>query len=111
MPSQKKTKAKKRSKWALSEQQQAQVDKAVRDVRGKAAVEATLKSSFNPKYAVYQFFGLSDGNVVNVLIGQEIKAHLMPETCKTVKDWRRRQARAVKRDEAKIAKPKFNVQN
>lgn len=105
MPSQKKAKSKKRSKWALSEQRQAEVDKAVRDVRGKAAVEATLKSSFNPKYAVYQFFGLSDGNVVNVLIGEEITAHLMPETCKTVKDWRRRRAR-VMRGEAKIAREK-----
>lgn len=106
MPSQKKAKSMKRSKWALSEQRQAEVDRAVRDVRGKAAVEATLKSSFNPKYAVYQFFGLSDGNVVNVLIGEEIKAHLMPETCKTVKDWRRRQAREAKRDEPKIAREK-----
>jgi hypothetical protein len=111
MPSQKKAKSKKRSKWALSEQRQEEVDKAVREIRGKAAVECTLKSSFNPKYAAYQFFGLSDGNVANVHLGEEIKAHLMSETCATVKAWRRRQARAVKRDEAKVAKPKFNVQN
>jgi hypothetical protein len=54
------------------------------------------QASYNPAYAVYQFFGLSDGNVANVVIGEKIKAHLTPESCKTVKDWRRRQAREAR---------------
>ncbi len=64
----------KKSKYALSAQKQAAIDAKVNECAGKAAVEACIKSSLNPKYAVYQFFGLSDGNVCMVSIGEEIKA-------------------------------------
>jgi len=50
----------KKSKYALTPQRQAAVDKAVNECAGKAAVEKLLKSSLNPKYGVYQFFRMSD---------------------------------------------------
>lgn len=93
----------KKSKYALSGQKQAAVDAKVREAAGNA-VEKMLKSSLNPKWAVYQFFGLSDGNVVHVHIGDEIKAYLLPADSATVKNWKRSRAARTKRDEARLAK-------
>lgn len=92
------------SKFSLSDQKQAAVDRAVRACAGKAAVECMLKSSLNPKWNTYQYFGLSNGEVVHVNVGEEISAHLIPEDRKTVKDWRRKQAQDAKRAEAKAKK-------
>ena len=98
----------KKSKYALSAQKQAAIDAKVNECAGKAAVESLIKSSLNPKYAVYQFFGLSDGNVCMVNIGEEIKAHLLPASSATVKNWKRQRVagmkRAEAREEAKLAK-------
>ena len=91
----------KKNKYALSPQKQAAVDRAVNECAGKAAVEKMLKSSLNPKYAVYQFFGLSDGNVCMVNIGEEITVHLLPADSATVKNWRRKRTAAMKAAEAK----------
>ena len=91
----------KKTKYALSAQKQAAVDKVVNECAGKAAVETCVKSSLNPKYAVYQFFGLSDGNVCMVSVGEEIKAHLLPASSATVKNWKRRRAAGMKRAEAR----------
>lgn len=94
----------KKSKYALTPQKQAAVDAKVRKAAGKAAVEKMLKSSLNPKWVVYQFYGLSDGNVVHVHIGDEIKAHLLPADSATVKNWKRKRAAETKAAEAKLAK-------
>ncbi len=93
----------KESKYSLTPQKQAAIDKVVRECAGKAAVENLIKSSLNPKYAVYQFFGLSDGNVCMVSIGEEIKAHLLPASSATVKNWKRQRVAGIKRDEARAA--------
>ncbi|HKW34448.1 MAG TPA: hypothetical protein VJN92_15665 [Candidatus Acidoferrum sp.] len=93
-----------KTKYALSAQKQAAVDSKVREAAGKAAVEKLLKSSLNPKYGAYQFFGLSDGNVVNVRIGEEINANKMAADSATVKSWKRKRAADMKRAEAKLAK-------
>src|SRR5882762_4246033 len=90
----------KKSKYSLTPQKQAAIDKVVNECAGKAAVETCIKSSLNPKYAIYQFFGLSDGNVCMVSIGEEIKAHLLPADSATVKNWKRKRAAGMKRDEA-----------
>ena len=98
----------KNSKYELTPQKQVAIDKVVRECAGKAAVEKLIKSSLNPKWARYQFFGLSDGNVCMVNIGEEIKAHLLPTDSATVKNWKRKRAagmkRAEARTEAKLAK-------
>ncbi len=91
----------KESKYSLTPQKQAAIDKVVRECAGKAAVEKLIKSSLNPKYAVYQFFGLSDGNVCMVSIGEEIKAHSLPANSATVKNWKRQRVAGMKRAEAK----------
>lgn len=91
----------KESRYSLSPQKQAAIDKVVRECAGKAAVENLIKSSLNPKYAVYQFFGLSDGNVCMVSIGEENKAHLLPASSATVKNWKRQRVAGMKRAEAK----------
>lgn len=98
----------KKSKYALSAQKQAAVDAKVNECAGKAAVESLIKSSLNPRYAVYQFFGLSDGNVCMASIGEGITAHLLPANSATVKNWKRRRATGMKhaeaRKEAQLAK-------
>src|SRR6266446_4228096 len=91
----------KKSKYALSAQKQAAIDAKVNECAGKAAVESLIKSSLNPKYAVYQFFGLSDGNVCMVNIGEETKAHLLPANSATVKNWKRQRVAGMKRKEAR----------
>lgn len=103
-PKAKAAKRGKESKYSLTPAQQRKGDEAMNKVRGKGAVERKLKSSLNPKYAVYQFWGLSDGNVCHINYGEEVTAHLMPEKSSTVKNWRRLQARELKRAEAKLAK-------
>ena len=92
----------KNSRYELTPQKQAAIDKVVRECAGKAAVEKLIKSSLNPKYAVYQFFGLSDGSVCMVNIGAEIKAHFLPANSATVKNWKRKRAAVMKRAEAKV---------
>ncbi len=92
----------KESKYSLTPQKQTAIDKVVNECAGKTAVEKLIKSSLNPKYAVYQFFGLSDGNVCMVSIGEEIKAHLLPASSATVKNWKRQRVAGMKRAEASI---------
>lgn len=99
----------KKSKYALSPQKQAGVHKAVRECAGKAAVKKMLKSSLNPQYAVYQFFGLSDGNVVMVHIGEEIKAHKPATDSATVKNCKRKRAAGMKVAEARKEEQLANV--
>lgn len=88
--------AKSSSKYALTPAQKAAATKAVNEVRGKGAVDRQLKSSLNPKYAVYQYFGLSDGNVCHVSFGEEVTAHLLPEKSVTVRNWRAQLKRDAK---------------
>jgi hypothetical protein len=96
-----KTKKKETSaKRAIS---QAAIDELIRKHKGKNAVECDcVKSCLNPKYSRYLFVGLSEG--VLSLNLEEMTGHMLPANSKTAKDWRARQARKAKCDEAKIAK-------
>jgi hypothetical protein len=95
----------------LSEQKWAAIDRIVREAAGKAAIECKLKSSLNPKYHRYAFFGCSDGSVVNVNIDAEpMTAHKLDEKLHTVKKWQRQRANQLKRDEAKL-KPEQEKSN
>jgi predicted secreted protein len=83
---------------------QAAIDDLIRKNKGKNAVEAeNLKNCMNPKYHRYQFVGLSDGSVLNLNL-EAMTAHTLPANSMTAKMWRLRQARAVKRLDAKKAK-------
>jgi hypothetical protein len=84
---------------------QAAIDDLIRKHKGKNAVECDcLKSCVNPKYGRYLFVGLSDG-VLHLNL-EAMTAHILPANSKTAKDWRARQARIVKRAEAKLAAQK-----
>jgi hypothetical protein len=100
MPSKKEAKPK-AAKKAIS---QATIDELIRKHKGKNAVECDcLKSCLNPKYSRYLFVGLSDGSVLNLNL-EVMTGHILQANSKTAKVWRARQARAAKREEAKIAK-------
>lgn len=79
------------------------LDAISRKAAGKDALDRRLKSCLNPKWHRYEFWGTAKGNVVNLNIEAKT-AELLDEKCKTVKDWRRLQAREKKRAEAKLAK-------
>lgn len=82
---------------------QAAIDDLIRRNKGKNAVECDcLKSCLNPKYNRYLFVGLSGG--VLCLNLEAMSAHMLPANSMTVKKWRLRQARAVKREDAKKAR-------
>jgi hypothetical protein len=84
---------------------QSAIDDLIRKHKGKNAVECDcLKSCVNPKYGRYLFVGLSDG-VLHLNL-EAMTAHMLPANSKTAKDWRARQARAVKRAEAKLTDAK-----
>lgn len=93
----------KKSKYALAEKEQESLDRKIRAAAGKDAVDRCIKSSLNPKWARYQFWGTAKGNVVNCNVDAGT-AKLMPESSTTVKKWRRQQARKLKAAEAKLSK-------
>ena len=92
----------KEKKFAITEKIREELDAVVRKAAGKDAVDRRLKSCLNQKWHRYEFFGTEGGNVVHLNIEAKT-AKLMDEKCKTVKDWRRLQAREQKRAEAKLA--------
>src|ERR1700687_4680436 len=97
------SKATKAKRMELSEQKWAAIDRVAREAAGKAAIEKKLKSSLNPKFHRYAFFGCSDGSVVNVNIDAEpMTARKLDEKLHTVKKWHRQRANGLKRDEAKV---------
>jgi hypothetical protein len=101
MPSKKSDEKPKGAKKPIN---RAAIDELIRKHKGKNAVEAEcLKSCFDQKYSRYLFVGLSSGEVLNLNL-EAMTAHMLPANSKTAKDWRARQARAAKREEAKIAK-------
>lgn len=93
----------KKSKYSLSEKEQGPLDRKIRAAAGNDAVDRCIKSSLNPKWARYQFWGTAKGNVVNCNVDAGT-AKLMPESSTTVKKWRRQQARELKAAEARLAK-------
>lgn len=99
----------KEKKFEITPKVREELDAIVRKAAGKSAVDRRLKSCLNPKWHRYEFFGLANGNVVNLNIEAKT-AELMDEKRKTVKDWRRLQARKEKRAEAKLAKANAAVE-
>ena len=93
----------KKTKHAISEKEQEALDRVIRAAAGKDAIDRCIKSSLNPKWARYQFWGTAKGSVVNCNVDAGT-AKLMPESSTTVKKWRRQQARELKAAEAKLAK-------
>lgn len=93
----------KKTKHAISAKEQEALDRVIRAAAGKDAIDRCIKSSLNPKWARYQFWGTAKGNVVNCNVDAGM-AKLMPESSTTVKKWRRQQARELKAAEAKLAK-------
>jgi hypothetical protein len=82
---------------------QSAIDELIRKHKGKNAVECDcLKSCLNPKYNRYVFVGLSEG-VLHLNL-EKMTGHILPANSKTAKDWRARQARALKRREVKSAR-------
>jgi hypothetical protein len=82
---------------------QSAIDDLIRKHKGKSAVECDcLKSCMNPKFSRYLFVGLSEG-VLHLNL-EKMTGHILAANSKTAKDWRARQARKAKRDEAKLAK-------
>jgi hypothetical protein len=77
---------------------QAAIDDLIRKHKGKNGVEC-LKSCLNPKFSRYLFVGLSGG--VLYLNLEAMTGHMLPASSKTAKDWRARQVRALKREEAR----------
>jgi len=58
----------------LNEEMKEEVTKAVRKLIGpKAAVEGIVRSSLNPKWNLYIWYGLDNGKVVSVNIGKGIR--------------------------------------
>jgi hypothetical protein len=79
------------------------VDELIRKTIGpKRAVEALFKSSTSPKWARYEIYGLDRG-VVHVNLDKST-ARVMDDKSRCAKEWAKRQARAAKLAEAKIAK-------
>lgn len=94
---------KKASKPAKKPVSQAQIDELIRKHKGKNAVECEcLKSCMNPKFSRYLSVGLAEG-VLHLNL-EAMTGHMLPANSKTAKDWRARQGRAAKRQEAKLAK-------
>jgi hypothetical protein len=59
----------------LSEEMKEEVTRAVRKLIGpKAAVEGIVRSSLNPKWNLYIWYGLDNDKVVSVNIGKEVTA-------------------------------------
>jgi hypothetical protein len=84
----------------LSEEKKEEVTKAVRKLIGpRAAVEGIVRSSLNPKWNLYIWYGLDNGKVVSVNIGEEITAKFKEDDSWAVKEWKRIQARRLRREE------------
>lgn len=86
----------------LSDAVKEKVTQAVRKLIGaKAAVEGIVRSSLNPKYGQYIWYGLDNGKVVKVLGfgSDEIVASYMPEDSWAFKAWKRIQAARLRREE------------
>lgn len=91
---------KRTSKPAKKPVSQAQIDELIRKHKGKNAVECDrLKSCMNPKFSRYLFVGLSEG-VLHLNL-EAMTGHMLAANSKTAKDWRARQARELKREEAR----------
>lgn len=93
----------KEKKFEITPKVREELDSIVRKAAGKDAVDRRLKSCLNPKWHRYEFWGTAKGSVVNLNVEAKT-AELMDEKRKTVKDWRRLQAREEKRAEAKLAR-------
>jgi hypothetical protein len=94
---------KKASKPAKKPIGQIQIDELIRKHKGKNAVECDcLKSCMNPNFSRYLFVGLSEG-VLHLNL-EKMTGHMLATNSKTAKDWRARQARKAKRDEANVVK-------
>jgi len=89
----------------LSDAKQEEITKAVRRLIGsKAAVEGIVRSSLNPKWNLYIWYGLDNGKVVSVNIGKEVTAKFKEDDSWAVKEWKRIQARRLCREEKAKAK-------
>jgi hypothetical protein len=97
--------SKKAKKQTLSAQKWAAIDAVARQAAGKAAIEAKIKSSLSDKFARYVWFGCSNGSVVSVNVDAEpMTAKKLDDALHSVKQWKRRRAAQIKRDEAKLAR-------
>lgn len=85
-----------------------EVAKAVRKLSPKAAVEGIVRSSLNPKCTLHIWHGLDNGKVVSVNIGKEVNGQYKEEDSWAVKEWKRVQARRLRREEK--LKPKLDKQ-
>jgi hypothetical protein len=84
---------------------QVAIDELIRKHKGKNAVECdSVKSCLNPKYSRYLFVGLSEG--VLYLNLEAMTGKILPASSKTAKDWRARQVRVAKREDAKLVREK-----
>jgi hypothetical protein len=99
----------KEKKFEITPKVREELDSIVRKAAGKDSVDQRVKSCLNPKWHRYEFWGTAKGNVVNLNVEAKT-AELMDEKCKTVKDWRRLQARKEKRAEAKLVKANAAVE-
>ena len=87
--------------------QEGRGTKAVRKLIGpNRAVEGIVRSCLNPKYQLYVWYGLDNGKVVSVNIGKEVTAKYKEDDSWAVKEWKRIQARRLRREEK--AKAKFD---
>lgn len=95
----------------LTESQKEKVTQAVRKLIGaKAAVEGIVRSSLNPSYGLYIWYGIDNGKVVSVrgFDSAEIVAEYKEESSWAVKEWKKIQARRQRREE-KAAKKADNA--
>jgi hypothetical protein len=91
----------------LNEEMKEEVTTAARKLIGpNAAVEGIVRSSLNPKWNLYIWYGLDNGKVVSVNIGKEkeVTAKYKEDDSWAVKEWKRIQARRLRREEKAKAK-------